>query len=1659
MAERKLTIRMNADTKNLQKGMAQASLSTKKFGTTLQNSVNKMAPGLRKTGIALAGVGAAMTAMSVLAIKAGMDFQKQMANVSTMLDEVSMELMPAYAEGLREMSKEFGESTDTLSKGLYDILSASIAPAKALDVLAVSAKAATAGLTDTGVAADAITTIINSFGMAAEDAGKVSDILFAIVKKGKTTFAELGPSIGKVAATAAIAGLSFEELGATIATVTRAGISTDEAMTSVNGVLRAFLKPTDDAAAAAREFGFELNTNTLRTIGLQGVMELLTEATAEQLAQMFPNIRGLKAIAAAMQDAEGFARDYEFMLNSLGLTEEAFIKQTNTLTFAFEQLKQIVKDIFVGLGEELVSIIQKEVIPVLKRAAMMAGGLGTAFGKLEPESQKFLLALGPLLIALGGFLIILPSLASLMISTGVIIATVLGAIATPIGLLIAMIAGLVIAWKLGWDRISEITSKLVEIVITPILKLVGKKIENFADWIQEQMGIPEEARKGAWELTAITTTIPFFAKLIWKGLKNIAVSIKEWITKKSGLDTPIDELGARIENFFIELPDSIKWTFRIAGRVFEYVALGYGIWWAFSRIIAKLKIPKLSPIKMAINIMLVAGAITIGWDIGKWIQDNVKPVSDFIQKQVDKFRRDNPLLWEEFVTAPLVSSTAILAIAKYISQVVINAIDLGFETATEFIGGLVNKWIIRPIGKAFKDADWSQVWSDFVGGMVWSFKKIWEGIKWEWLKFENLIEAFKQAWRDIDWSWFGFDEVKDFFKNIWESFDWSWLNWKNFVIALQEAWDNTDWGWFGNSIKWLMGLFKKEIEAVDIDIDWPLWPQADKDTKNIIDNINKIADTVEKEIGTKIPKELQLMTVALIASESSFNKNAEATDRLGKKYKGLGQHGEAAIKDLKKLGLTIDDINDPAQSAAATMAYFSEILEDNEGDVKKSILIYKGWGKELAKQGGNIEKMPAEAKKQLDIYLKLLKEFAGDSLFYGTLAGEQFVWGSSPGGVVGEIEEGNKDLQKTLDKMLGSMDSMTKSMSKVFEPIIGIFELIFKGVVNTIKVFDQEAGEEFENFVNNVFALFKGLFGDIEEEAEKTTVKLYPIWKTAYDNLEGLQLRATGDMRSNWQKFIDWLKGIWGGLKGIWKSVWDGITKYVGDSFKRMGEAAADYFSKLENWLGTAIDLFTEVVKGTKTWGEALLELAYSIPLVGGLIKGLVDLAKALWAEFDGSAQAARDMNVVLESIGKTTEYLSEAFKNVGASLTGSINDAERAIRSLMQTQEDLALSTREKLIKELDNYYDYRVLREMDLTELLALSAETRLKLEKGTLEEIAETAEEVAEREKNAKVGTLQAIEDAYAKESKLIDKKIKLIQIEIKLLMAAAEAEQGNLKEAEKLRKEANNDLRNLLYTEEELLEMEKRRTEARGDEKDSWDDVRGATEGATDAAKRYGEEGKGAADDVTDAVEKVEDAFDNVGEAIRETETAEEEAAKEVWAYGEEGRKAGDKLYDSFKDMIKEIREAIKASGGFRIDIGKIPRTIDFDIVGSLDMPDIPRIGDQFFDIFGKYHAPKIPTEEWRSGESIASAQIGIPYIPRTMPVLVHKKEAILTAPQAEQWRAGAAGGGGNVTVNIPRGAVIIYGDIRTKMDEEEFIEQAGTRIGEQVGKEILRTVPL
>ena len=323
-------------------------------------------------------------------IKAAANFEAQMANVSTMLNKQSMKQLPSLSSSLRKMAVTYGQSTETLSKGLYDILSAGISAEKAIKVLEASTIAATAGLSTTGIAADALTTILNSYGLEAEKAGDVSDWFFAIIKRGKTTFAELGPQIGQVASLASSAGLSMDEFGAALATMTKSGVKTDIAITSLKSILTGFLKPSKEAREASEELGLELSTNTLKTQGLIPVLQKLNNATDEQVAKVFGNVRALTGLSTILKDTSVYYDDLTSIQDRVGASQEAFRKQSDTLNFQLKKLGETFNDLKIDLGDKLVPVIKdvnkqlNETIDIVKKAP----GFIEAYGKIISDTQK-----------------------------------------------------------------------------------------------------------------------------------------------------------------------------------------------------------------------------------------------------------------------------------------------------------------------------------------------------------------------------------------------------------------------------------------------------------------------------------------------------------------------------------------------------------------------------------------------------------------------------------------------------------------------------------------------------------------------------------------------------------------------------------------------------------------------------------------------------------------------------------------------------------------------------------------------------------------------------------------------------------------------------------------------------------------------------------------------------------------------------------------------------------------------------------------------------------------------------------------------------------------------------------------------------------------------
>lgn len=365
-----------ANTGKFTKGMRTARRSTSRFSKTA--GLARRAVGALGVTLGAAGIVYALKK----AIQSFVAFEKQLAMVSTMLDEGTMKHMAEYKRGLEELSVSMGESTETLSKGLYDILSASVAPAKAMKVLAVAAKAAKGGMTDTAIAADAVTTILNSYSLAADQAADVSDWLFAVVKRGKLTFAELAGSVGKAASLAATAGMKLEEFGAAIATITRGGMRTEEAMTGVNAIIKGFIAPTTEAKMAAAKLGIDLSSLTLKTLGLANVLEELEGVSPEVLMKIFPNVRAIKALAVLRQNLQGLKTDIDALGERTGKAEEAYKKMAQTAATEWaktgQQWQQVLRDVgtatepvargFARLGQLFSSTftaIPKDVLDVL----------------------------------------------------------------------------------------------------------------------------------------------------------------------------------------------------------------------------------------------------------------------------------------------------------------------------------------------------------------------------------------------------------------------------------------------------------------------------------------------------------------------------------------------------------------------------------------------------------------------------------------------------------------------------------------------------------------------------------------------------------------------------------------------------------------------------------------------------------------------------------------------------------------------------------------------------------------------------------------------------------------------------------------------------------------------------------------------------------------------------------------------------------------------------------------------------------------------------------------------------------------------------------------------------------------------------------------------
>lgn len=848
-----------------------------------------------------------------------------------------------------------------------------------------------------------------------------------------------------------------------------------------------------------------------------------------------------------------------------------------------------------------------------------------------------------------------------------------------------------------------------------------------------------------------------------------------------------------------------------------------------------------------------------------------------------------------------------------------------------------------------------------------------------------------------------------------------------------------------------------------------------------IANIDEIADIVEERVGADIPDSFKTMTLALIASESSFERNAENIDRLGKAYQGWGQLGKAAIKDLERLGIVIKDINDPTENLTGTMAYFRTVLQRTDEDIEKAILTYKGWGNELAAAGGNIKKLPEEAQRQLRETLRIFRQFMGEIGMEVDEGMEYVLFGRSPGGLVGSFEEAKPLLSNTfqgLTSILG--DFMTKIYDYLktvpglgeflgkFEDLIALFKSTEEEAKELIKAL-TEAGKTGEEAAEDIVDSWSLVLGEISKLNEQWPKSLTKMWGYIHPLMQKEQDKELSDWNSFLSQKMD-----------VTYDTYDALMEALSDLTDKDRELLEESFEDWKGWgrnvrgiAASVIKGLAGVVEGTKTVGEVLYNLVGTIPGVGGLIQAIWDLVGAIFGakekaddfldSFTGSMDTAirrtEIFNTKAEDLKYTWDRVAVVFEQAGHRMSGSIQETQKSLEELHRRQLDLEMDTRGKLLSELDKYYDYRILKEMDLTQLLELSAETRGKIETDSMEKSlekriqylqglvdaeeatdaqikeldrlrAESAKETAEREKDAKLGTLTVIEEAYKKEDELIKRKIALTEIEIKVIEFKMEREaHGHSDRYKQLESELFQMLKNYHLSVEAYKGAEKKKqgiaeetTEILEEEAQKQIKI---TEKATKVEVR----------DIERSTEIMSRDFERVTEEIVEFGEKGEAAIGSIGdeaeiVFGREGR-VSRMFRDASREMVANMRNTINT---MIRKMGELPTRIYFDVIGILHMPSIPGIPTQYFDIFGIYHAPSIP-----------SYQTGVYSVPETGLAWLHKEEEVKSAGRVRIESVRGARKEGDVNVDIRMHNVTFT----SEADENRWANKLARQIKDEV----------
>jgi hypothetical protein len=296
------------------------------------------------------------------------------------------------ANGLVKALAEVGKAnanqatTAQLAGAAYEVQSAGFSKtADTVKILDASLKGSVGGFSDVTTVSKAAISVLNAYGLGADQAAATVDKFTAVQQSGLITVDQYASQISRVAPVAAAAGVSLDQLNGFIATATAAGVPVESTFAGLRAALAATIKPSSDATKEAARLGIQFDATALRTKGLNGILADVKnsgKATGDTFSKLFGSIEAVAAIQPSINNLAKLEENIRASGDSAGITQKNFDKAKSTLVgFANEA-----QNALATLGEK---INQTAIFNPLVGGARL---LVTAFQSI-PEPAQSLIAI------------------------------------------------------------------------------------------------------------------------------------------------------------------------------------------------------------------------------------------------------------------------------------------------------------------------------------------------------------------------------------------------------------------------------------------------------------------------------------------------------------------------------------------------------------------------------------------------------------------------------------------------------------------------------------------------------------------------------------------------------------------------------------------------------------------------------------------------------------------------------------------------------------------------------------------------------------------------------------------------------------------------------------------------------------------------------------------------------------------------------------------------------------------------------------------------------------------------------------------------------------------------------------------------------------------